>query len=551
MIEAAIEEVIDRLERCDRAAPANVPAVRTVASPRRLIVSCVAVAVAVAACSSSDPHVARVEPTSVPSPTPRSGDAPGSSRPTDASAPPAEPTAPGTDVEVSASSLPDDSAPPSSAGPVSEVPGIDGPVIASGAGFPNAPPNGLGDPLLPDSGYRGLDVERYEVELSYEPGGNTLVGRVAIDLLATAALQKFGLDAGPRVEVTSVQIDGRPVPFDHVGAELVIDAPLERGRRIEAQVEWTATPEPTSGPDGLPLGWFPTGSGSYVLNEPDGLSTWMPANDHPSDKATWSFELDVPVGTTAVANGRLTARVVDGARERFSWVAEEPMASYLVLVLTGNYELITEEGPAGISLQHAVLAGELEDSAEARAATPEMLEFFADRFGPYPFDLYGLAITESFSGLAMEYQTRPLFSAADVSTGPLTAFGHLVLAHELAHQWFGDAVSPASWSDIWLNEGFATYGEWLWLDHAGHGQLEARAAQALANGRGFVPTEPTVADLFDPVTIYQSGAVVLHALRQTVGDNDFFDILQRVGRRLSGHVANDGRVHRSCCTSVG
>jgi aminopeptidase N len=261
--------------------------------------------------------------------------------------------------------------------------------------------------------------------------------------------------------------------------------------------------------------------GVWSVNEPDGASTWLPVNDHPTDKASWTFAITVPSGMAAIANGALDGTVEDGGSATWTWNQAEPMASYLVLLMIGAY-VVRDGGTAatGVELDHVVPAGNEDDLNVYTDVVDRQLTFFTDLFGEYPFDRFGLAIADSMPGLAMETQGLPLFSAGDLD-GSLGHLQHMLIAHELAHQWFGNAVSPAQWDDIWLNEGFATYGQWLWLDAEQIQPLESSAAQALAfvqTGGGPV-SRPD--DLFGQVS-YEGGAVALHALRATIGDEAFF-----------------------------
>jgi aminopeptidase N len=197
------------------------------------------------------------------------------------------------------------------------------------------------------------------------------------------------------------------------------------------------------------------------------------------------------------------------------------MATYLVLLLVGDYELVRGGRSAqGVELDHVARAGDAGELDPYLDVVDRQLTYFTDLFGPYPLDRYGIAIADSASGLAMETQGLPLFSAGDLD-GSLGYLQHLLLAHELAHQWFGNAVSPAQWDDIWLNEGFATYAEWLWLEEEGLDSLDAladRALESVGDGGGPV-SDPD--DLFGSVS-YDGGAVAVHALRLTVGDEAFF-----------------------------
>ena len=136
-----------------------------------------------------------------------------------------------------------------------------------------------------------------------------------------------------------------------------------------------------------------------------------------------------------------------------------------------------------------------------------------------------LATDGSTGGLAMETQGRSMFSSEDIG-GRFDYGENLLLGHELAHQWFGDAVTPADWGDIWLNESFATYGEWMWLEEAGLGTVDDSARNALANRPPGATGTPSVGEMFG-YNSYDGGAAVVHALRRTIGDDAFFTLLRR------------------------
>ena len=295
-----------------------------------------------------------------------------------------------------------------------------------------------------------------------------------------------------------------------------------------------------------PEGWFPTETGSYVLNEPDGAHTWMPANDHPSDKATWRFELTVPDGTAAIANGHLVEQRDGRGQDTWVWEQREPMATYLVQLLTGSYEVLDGGRAGDTPLVNVALRRDVEQMQPYFDLTDDQIEFFEPLFGPYPLDQYGLAFTESFPGLAMETQGRSLFSRDDFEDPEPGLIQQLLLAHELAHQWFGNAVTPADWSDLWLNESFASYGQWLWLDHIGLWDLEAQAEANLRQRQS--PTEPTGeptrGNLFG-YERYDGGAVVVHALRGQLGDEAFFELLRRWVADNDGTLAHQRRLHRA------
>lgn len=378
-----------------------------------------------------------------------------------------------------------------------------------------------GDLRFPELGSSDLDVEHYLVRLEYAPPDLTLAGTVTATGTLLNPTDQVALDLDGPV-VSEVRSDGSPVDFSVGDRELLVELGAVRpvGTQFAIAVDYVV--EVGGGnlfDDGA--GIFVTPDGLWSVNEPDGASTWMPVNDHPTDKSAWTFEITVPTGSTAIANGALTSTSQGEVTTTWSWEQPEPMASYLVLLLVGDYELVADgTSPSGVALEHVVLAARRDVLDAYTQVTRQQLAFFESLFGPYPFDRYGVAITDSVGGLAMETQGLSLFSVAQLN-GDLQPIQHSYLAHELAHQWFGDAVSPASWDDIWLNEGFATYGEWLWLEEIGLGSVGDRAARTLAGlaATGWPLDRP--ADLFGTV-VYQGGATVLHALRTVVGDEAFF-----------------------------
>ncbi len=383
----------------------------------------------------------------------------------------------------------------------------------------------VADSLYPQLGNPGIDVEHYDLDLRVDHDSHRLAGTVTLQLTTTTALGELTLDSnGPQIR--AVTVGGAAALYTGGGGKLRITVapPVPAGTALTVVVTYDLTTRPAGDRPAVPVatGWFDTDGGSYVLNEPDGANTWLPSNDHPRDKATWRFHLAVPAGWSAIANGILDRHTTGPAGEEWVWSESSPMATYLVQLLTGHYAMVEGQVPGGPALRSVALQDHQDVLAACNALTARQIQFFETLFGPYPFATYGVAITDSQPGLAMETQERSLFSVRDVPNCPDS---QLALAHELAHQWFGDAVSPADWGDIWLNESFATYGHWLWLDHAGITSLADSAADGLRVG-GRSVAEPSQASMFDDVS-YEGGAAVLHALRITVGDEAFFTTLRQ------------------------
>ncbi|WP_424950174.1 M1 family metallopeptidase [Deinococcus sp.] len=391
-------------------------------------------------------------------------------------------------------------------------------------------PAGYGDRIYPALGDAGLDVTHYDLSLSATPGVDSVAGRAVLSILARRDLSQINLDfAGPGV--LGVKVDGRAARHAHVGDKLLILPPgvLAAGTAFTVTVAYSGTPALHIDPaDDLRLGWITQAGGSYVLSEPDGAHTFFPCNDVPADGASYSLHLDVPAGFTAIASGVQTHSQMRAGRVYTEFEQAAPIPSYALTVHIGRFERVTPPDAAGgIQIRNAFPLGL---PAEVRATfdqTPAMLGVLAGWFGPYPYPVYGVAVTEDPQILALETATLSTFPARQET--PATAL------HELAHQWFGDSLRLGDWSEVWLNEGFATYAELLWAQSQGQdtAPLLARwyARLARAPARGLVATQAR--QLFDANSYYR-GALALHALRLKVGDALFRQILSTYVARFSG-----------------
>lgn len=391
---------------------------------------------------------------------------------------------------------------------------------------------GIGDLYFPDLGNPGFDIDHYTIELFVDPAGDSITGATTIEATAQTDLEAFSLDL-IGLEVGGVEVDGQPALFSRDGAELLIDPPttIAGGEGFAVTVSYSGNPVPQRLPGDIPLdmGWIDTGDTIYVVAEPAAARTWFPSNDHPTDKATFTFVITTPADLTAAATGTLvsTEAVDEGVRHTFEM--PDPMATYLASIVVGDLELISFGEASGIALRDYIPAGV--DQPDSFTRVGEMLEHFETLFGPYPFDEYGGVIVPNFPA-ALEAQTLSVFGEGFVFEA--------VVVHELAHQWFGNSVSPRRWSDIWLNEGFATYSEWLWEEHVrGPEALERSVFRAYERSRLGQTTplaDPGVDFMFDS-PVYQRGALALHALRLRIGDDAFFETLRTYAQRFAYSTA--------------
>jgi aminopeptidase N len=428
-----------------------------------------------------------------------------------------------------------------------------GPAVAGLAGprYADGGP-GAGDPYFPFSGNGGYDVSHYDLQITYTPPAAApapLVGQfdgvATITLNATQDLDRFNLDLRG-MTVSAITIDGKtaqaiapPAPgtivegpaYWHVQDpaqrlwELTVQPrpKLKAGQQAEIVVTYGGATGRPRDIEGFLYGWVTTRDGAMVVNEPEGAMTWYPVSDHPTDKATYTFEISVPAGKTAVANGVLAAEpVTSGGWTTWSWDAPDLQASYLSTASVGDFERL----PAGVSSSGVPIYDFVDtDLSPSRRATslnslalqPAMIDLFESRYGAYPFNSFGSIVDDDSVGYALETQTRPVYSS-QASEG--------TVAHELAHMWFGNSVSPHRWADIWLNEGWATYLAVEWSESQGRGTTQEFFDDIMSIPADDEFWQTSLADpgpmgLFvDPV--YDRGAATLHALRQKIGDAAFY-----------------------------
>ena len=415
---------------------------------------------------------------------------------------------------------------------------------ADGAAAPSPGAAGLGDPFVPNLGNGGYDVQHYTIALDVDPLANVITGTTTITAKATQALSAFNLDfAGEPIDaltVDAVTVDGRAAAFTHETYELVITptvAPADT-ELFTTVVAYHGSPEPIPSLAGETIGWFHSPSGAVnVVGEPDGAEGWFPANDYPTDKATFRFEITVPAPYVVAAPGLLRDTEQQGDNIRYVWEMDQPIATYLAAVNIDKYEVETAAGPDGVEIRNYFPQDYPAAERKRYAALPQMIEYFSSLFGPYPYAAYGVLIADpevEICGFMVAEETPTL--STHCATGE--AADEDVVAHELAHQWFGDSVSVASWQDVWLKEGLATYAQWLWLTRAeGRAALDEMASSSLQDmGLTASIAQPPPYDLYGNGS-YIGGALVFHALRLKVGDEAFFKILRTYYDRYKGGSA--------------
>ncbi|ASF10238.1 M1 family metallopeptidase [Nocardia brasiliensis] len=374
---------------------------------------------------------------------------------------------------------------------------------------------GLGDPYYPLDGNGGYDARHYDVTIEYDPPSHQLTGSTRIDAVATQALRMFNLDfAGP--DVRRVSVNNQPASFARNGEhELTVTPmlPLLPGLLFTVTVDYAGTAENTEGD-----GWtYAPSGGAFAAGEPHSASTWYPLNDTPLDKATFALHATVPAEWEVVSNGLRTQDAVQGDRRTVSWAVNQPVVGYLTTVAIDKFSFLEQRRADGTPLISA-FAPEAERNRETEQRLPEILDFIESLYGPYPFETSGGIYVDADIMFSLETQTRPIYA-------PWTDLPTVV--HEIAHQWWGDSVSVRQWSDICLNECFASYtADYLWPEQKEGKDVDAEYRQTLQkyldnNEFWQIPlANPGAGNEF--TSVYYRGPLFLHALRRQLGDAAFF-----------------------------
>ncbi|MFC8344219.1 M1 family metallopeptidase [Streptomyces sp. NPDC057280] len=413
-----------------------------------------------------------------------------------------------------------------------------------------AAPLGVGDRLFPHLGNPGYDVASYDLSFTY-PGSNSepLQAVTTIDAWTTTSLDRINLDFA-HGKVESVEVDGEPAAFASADEDLVVtpEDALPSGSWMRITVKHTSDPVSSEDRDG---GWVRTTDGLAMANQADAAHLVFPCNDHPSDKAMFTIRVTAPDGYTAVANGLPTG--VDRAAGATTWTyrTQHPMATELAQVSIGRSTVVHREGPHGLPVRDVVPTKHREALEPWLKKTPEQISWMESKVGRYPFETYGLLMADADTGFELETQTLSLFER-ELFTEPAYPQWYVesIMVHELAHQWFGDSVAPASWSDLWLNEGHATWYEALYAEEKAGKPMEARMKAAYgasdrwraAGGPPAAPKAPAPGQkigIFRP-NVYDGAALALYALRQEIG-RETFERLERVwvSRHEDGTAATD------------
>lgn len=426
--------------------------------------------------------------------------------------------------------------------PGHSVPHDPGPPVSTGNRHRGGP--GVGDPYYPDYGSSGYDARKYTIDLNWAPASHTLSGSTVIDARAEHLLRSFYVDLV--LPVTRITVNGTPASF---ARESTYDVRIMPRHAVAAHADFHVRVTYGGNPADYRFGnitpWIVTGDEVSAASEPEGSAWWYPADDHPSDPATYDVSVRVPAGLQVISNGRLISRHSrnEVGFDTWHWATDQTMDTYQSLLSIGRYEI--KQGTADGRPYVYAVSDRLSARQRARAfanlaRTPEIIADEESIYGPYPYgEIGGLVPGHELWYDGLESATRPVYAARDMTSGNASG----LLTHELAHMWFGDHVNLKQWNDVFISEAYASFTAWWRTEKTGGRSADDQLAKTYddyADKPDFwhiSMSDPGRDHLFD--VVYLRGPMTLQALRHVIGDDAFFRLARRWAQRGGVHSLED------------
>jgi aminopeptidase N len=375
---------------------------------------------------------------------------------------------------------------------------------------------------------RKIDVYKYDLSFDLYPKEKMFKAKAILTgKVLDPTIRSIDLNFYDNFKIKKIYLNDYRTGYENEGTRLSIPFDSSLGSNFRIEVQYEGTPKKV-GLEGFVFGKRNGTSLIYNLSEPNYASSWFPCNDIPFDKTLLVISITNDSGLVSVSNGLLVDVKTIGSRRTYRWRTEYPISTYLISIYSSDYEYFSDEyvsldGKDTMKVEYYVLPDKLENAKLDFSDQVKMIDFFSRTFGEYPFlkEKYGIAEFLWHLG-AMEHQT-----ITGVSSNMIGGknFFEDIFVHELAHQWWGNAVGPKSWKDIWLNEGFSTYSEALYFE-AQSGKKALQSTMRSKYSDNFSGTLAEPGPFLFTRTVYDKGAWVLHMLRWEVGDSSFFKILR-------------------------